>query len=404
MLVSQVLAETAILREASFSYVQASPYCVAFKQVRMGIPSLVIFSDDGKQLAQSEKITVMQVATRKLTDIWRSRRMDADEPIDKARQALWTTQGMLAGRSLFRQFPEYFRETTLDGRPAIYRTLTTDLKMPEGTFRRYFGTPPELTHGEHYQPFHNARLFFPETMRATRQKALLAMLGECFEILTGAGLGTVFGCDVRFVQQKQSAAGLYYVATDDMRIAPQAENSKSVVFTLLHEYGHRFFMRFAPPETRKLVKEKYWQLRIDGVRYVDPQAQEKKDARSKLQVGTRLRYTGAKRTLKAIGEFEIIPSNQYGKIRIKGGDAKLSGDPAAFLSSDWQIVGDDGNVALINPEQTASKFDLVTGQWFPTKYSEKEFEEWFCECFAMFLLGHLEGPVREFYAPLIRVG
>lgn len=403
MLLTQILAETTILREASFTYAQSSPYCVAFKQVRMGIPSLVIFSDDGKPLTQSAKITVMQVAVRKLTDIWRSRPSGSDEPIDKARQALWTTQGMLANRGAFQQFPEYFRQTVLDGRPAIYRTLTTDLKMPEGAFRRYFGEPPELTHGEHYEPFHNARLFFPETMRATRQKALLAMLGECYDVLTGAGLGAVFGCDVRFVQQKQSAAGLYYVNTDDMRIAPQAENSKSVVYTLLHEYGHRFFNRFASPETRKRVKDKYWELRIEGVRYVDPQAAEKKEVRNKLQVGTKLRYTGKKRSLRAIGEFEVIPSNQFGKIRLQGGDIKLHGDPAVFYSPDWQIIGDGGDMALINPEQTSSKYDLVTAQWFPTPYSEKDFEEWFCECFAPFVLGHLEGPVREFYAPLIRL-
>jgi hypothetical protein len=392
------------LLEASFAYYQNNPYCVAFKQVRGGMPSVVFSSDDGRPLTETERLTVMLVAGRKFTEVLRDRdrsRIRGLQPpsdqIDQARMALYTPDRILANQRLFAQLPEFFKIATVQGRASIYRYLTTDLKMTANTFQHLFGKPPDLTHGEHYQAFHNARLFFPETMRASRQQALLVMLEEVYEVLAKNRLTPVFGCDTRFVKQTTNAAGIYHVGTDDMRISPDANNTKGVVYTILHEYGHRHYFRFLPEEQRQQVKAKYNELRRSGVRWADPQAGERKQAITRLQPGVKLRYVGKTRKLKAIGEFEITPSPLPGKVRIKGGGTSFTGPPSVFVDADWQIIGDDAHEALVK----TAEYDLVSSDWFPTEYSQTEYEEWYAECFAIRALGHLHGEVGEFYAALM---
>jgi hypothetical protein len=363
----------------------------------------VFFSDERNSIQQTDRITIMIVATRSLKAAMMTAFRSKEEPKEQQlNAALASPVQMLANRSLFHQFPQYFRFKTLEGRAMIYRYLTTDLHMPEIVFRRWFGEPPsDLTQGSHYEAFHSTRLFFPGVMRETRKQALLAMLEEVRGHLIAAGLGKVFSGDIRFIKQKSRAAGLYYPDTDDMRIEPDANNSKSVVYTLLHEYGHKHYHKFLNEAQHKLVAAKFYELRHAGVKYVDPTAADRQAAAKKLVPGTKLQYAGKTRKLKAIGTFEIIPSKRWGKISIAGGGATFSGNPDAFLNSDWQFVGDDPASAM-SGGGIDDNFDLVSSAWFPTKYSETSYTEWYAEGFAILTLKHLHGDVGEWFAQLVR--
>lgn len=407
MLISEVMQA---LTEASFMYSQSNVICVAFKQVRGGYPSIVFFSDERNSIAQTDQLTVMTVAVRKLTAEfklygWRDDQTEkkgvlATDDIKAVQSALYTPDRMVANRPLFHKYPEFFKFQKLEGRAMIFRHLTTDLHMTEMTFRKFFGEPPELTQGTHYQEFHKARLFFPEAMREARKQALLAMLEEVRQFLVNAGLERVFSGDIRFVKQKSRAAGLYYLDTKDMRIEPDVNNSKAVVYALLHEFGHKHYYEFLPEEQHRLVAQKYYELRRAGVRFEDASAEDRKAASQRLIPGAKLKYIGKTRKLRAIGEFEVVPSKRYGKISIKGGDATFTGDPDAFLTQDWQLVGDEQGIA-VSSGTLSDNFNLVSSSWFPTKYSETSYTEWYAECFAIFVLKHLEGEPGAWFSHLI---
>lgn len=394
--------ETQALREASFAYSQANPTCVAFKQVRGGYPSIVLFSDERNTLTQTDQLTVMLVAVRKLTLDLRSRGQGviAADDITPLGVALYNPERMIANRPLFLKYADFFKFIKLHGRAKIFSYLTTDLRMPEMVYRKFFGEPPALTHGAHYEAFYNARLFFPAVMREARKQALLTMLRHVRDALVAAGLERVFSGDIRFVKQKASAAGLYYVDTKDMRIEPDANNSKAVVYAILHEYGHKHYYEFLTEDHRLLVRSKYYELRNAGVRFVDAKAADRKTAARKLVPGVKLRYLGKSRKMKAIGEFVVVPSKRYGKISIAGGGASYTGDPDAFLTADWHLV-DDADAIAISSGSLADNFDLVTSEWFPTRYSETKHTEWYAECFAIFVLGHLQGEPAAWFAELV---
>lgn len=393
-----------ILRESSFAYYDLYPRCVIFKAVRGGLPSIAFFSDDDKPLTETEHLIVMQVATRKLKDAqreaYRAKIRGDTTPPSPVTQFVYTPTQMLLNRPLFAKYPEFFKLFRLDGKPTIYRYLTTDLRMSEGIYRRFFGDSPDLTHGEHYEAFYQARLFFPDTMRASRKQALLTVLNEVHGYLSAAGLDRVFSGDIRFVRQKANAAGLYYLGTDDMRISPDTNNSQGVVYALLHEYGHKHFYKFLDESQREQIKTKFMTLRRAGIGYVDPQADTLRADAKKLVVGTKMRYLGKQRKLKAIGDFEIVPSKLPGKVTISGGGATFSGPPQVLLSDQWQIQGSDPGA--MHSGHTASKFDLISSEWFPTKYSTTDATEWYPECFAIFVLGHLRGEPAEWFATFIR--
>lgn len=403
MLISEVIPFKQALKEASFMFSQSSAACVAFKQVRGGYPSIVFFNDERNSMAQTDQLTVMSVANRKLVADFRlnGKGVIPSEDVTPLGVALYTPERMVANRQLFLKYPEFFKFQKLEGRAMIYRHLTTDLHMTESTFRKFFGEPPELTQGSHYEAFHKARLFFPEAMREARKQSLLGMLEEVRQVLVGAGLERVFSGDIRFVKQKSRAAGLYYIDTKDMRIEPDVNNSKAVVYALIHEFGHKHYYEFLPEAQHRMIAQKYYELRRAGVRFEDAAAGDRKAASQRLVPGAKLKYVGKTRKLKSIGEFEIIPSKKYGKISIAGGGASFTGDPDVFLTQDWHLVGDE-QVIAVSSGTLSDNFNLVSSAWFPTRYSETSYTEWYAECFAIFVLKHLEGEPGAWFSHLIQ--
>ena len=137
-------------------------------------------------------------------------------------------------------------------------------------------------------------------MRASRKQSLLSMLDKVHKHLAGAGMDKVFTGDIRFVKMKEKAAGLYYRISKDIRITPDANNSKSVVFTIIHEFGHKHYYEFLSEDQRKMIETKFWELKRAGNRYKPAE-----NGIADIPVGTFLEYIGRSSKFKKIRFFNV---------------------------------------------------------------------------------------------------
>jgi hypothetical protein len=231
-------------------------------------------------------------------------------------------------------------------------------------------------------------------MRPNRKKSLMDMLKQVHDYLTKAGLDKSFSGDFRFIKQRSGVAGTYRRETKDIGISPDADNSKSVVYTLIHEFGHKHFFEVMTEAQRQTVMAKFKELKSAGVRYAAPAGIQQ--AVERLTPGVNLVYSGTKRALKAIGTFEVVPAREYGKISLKGAGKVFTGPKEMFITQDWKVLQ-----AGVDALPDVQEYEETTSGWFPTKYAETIYYEWEAELFTYHVLGNLTGEPEVWFVDLL---
>ncbi len=282
--------------------------------------------------------------------------------------------------------------------------MTTDLKLPVDVYKHFFGDIPEqneIDTSEHTEKFNGATLIFPEKMRESRRKNLLEMLQEVYDHLNSVGLSKLFDCDIRFVDVGLKYVGLYFPGTKDIRIKPNANNSKQVVFTVIHEFGHKLYFEYLTPKELTEIKEKFKELVNSGQRIIAEIGFSKK-AVLNLEPGNILIYGGKNKKYKQISRFEVV-SIIGDKVKIKPENENyfsLSGPLFAFVPPEWNLESE--KIPSTDSSDTKLKYDTISDSWFPTAYSMKNVEEWWAENFAFFVLNHIKNQeVHDFFAKYI---
>jgi hypothetical protein len=309
------------------------------------------------------------------------------------------------------EYPEFFKVKEVSGRGEIYRHLTVDLKMPQKSWENYFGDVPEVAE-DAYTAFHNAKVFFPTGTREKRKESLLSVLEPVFNYLSAHNLQDVFSGTVRFIRLRAGVVGQYDPRTKDLDVSPNANHTSQVTFTLLHELGHKHFFEVLPQSVRDAIKTKFLELRhSEEFNQTDSKTALNQQKISELiHPGSILGYNGKQRMMKKFHYFKVDS--------IKGDDVKIvpPGDlpyiannkrwisatiPASLLfGGDWTVV--DPSTRNETPIAQMSKMDIRSDNWFPTDYSKTNHAEWYAECFAFFCIGNLNGPVKDFFAKIMR--
>lgn len=408
-----IFQQRVILKEVSYAYAYLdNPRIVYFKTSRTSMPSLIVMSDES-QLLNTSSVTFIVLASKKIKEaITKAYSTYSDEYTTDQKFAirdlhLYLRRLTPEGIEAFRKFPEFFKFTKLEGREKIYRYLTTDLKMPVSLFTKYFGefTPSNDQHdGDHVEKFHGATLIFTESIRPNRKKSLLEMLQNVYGHLNSVGLSRLFSGDIRFVDIGAKYLGQYFLSSHDMRIRPSANNSKQVVFTVIHEFGHKFYYEFMTEEQRNAVRNQYNSLVKSGKRIVAgiKFANQKSNKILDIHAGSFLIYTGKKKAYKEIGRFEVL-SVIAGKVSIRGEGERftLNGPIEIFVAPNWALEGQT-NQNYDTPD-SEEKYDRISDSWFPTEYSMTEVEEWWAENFAFFVLGHIHNKeVHDWFSQFIK--
>ncbi len=301
--------------------------------------------------------------------------------------------------SRVQDYPEFFKVKRLKGREKIFKFLTTDLRMSPFQFNHYFGEQPEEMSEEHATKFHNATVLMPDDMPDRSQRVVMGTLEQVFQLLTRGGLGFVFGCTIRFYQLKRGLAGDYVPARDEMRVAPTVRSSERIIYVLLHEFMHRWWYQHSTMPDREHIREMFKYQRQQGEQFMDPQATDLYfAAMDAYNPGDRLEYIGRKREIKNYGPVYVIRDidlNGNASIYAEKDDTKfirmrIPVTRLIQMTNKWRKV--DGNPTF----KKKAEHEIESDQWFPTKYSMTDEEEWWSEISALWLMGKLKGKPARF--------
>lgn len=190
--------------------------------------------------------------------------------------------------------------TTLNGKPRIFKYVTTDLGQTMMVYKSILGDPPQDVGEEHYVPFHDARLFLPDTMKERSRTAAVNTLETVYQYLERYGEEEVFTGDIRFIRLSSRVAGLYDQDSGAIAISPNIKKSDWTIVSLLHEYGHKKMYEFMSKEEIKKVEEKFRELRKTGESHMGDldYASALADATDKIKTGMKAEYVGRKKNRK----------------------------------------------------------------------------------------------------------
>ena len=415
-----------ILNEASFKWRKKNPFCISYYTAKESTFPSIAFMNPSTQLTEATWIDIVLFSTTKITKLLRefaTIRYAEDHPnysplkekISKILQATASNNAILSNLEYFKSTPELYKVVRLNGRERIFRYLTTDLKMPLVYYVDAFGEVSEAEgtdHSEHVEYFHGAKLFFPEAMRENRRIAMRHMLGKVYDHLKQVNLTNIFKCDIRFATQLMKTAGRYHIDTKDIRIQPNAEDSDAVVYTLIHEYGHKHFFETLSADQRAAIKNKFDQL---GVEKAVTRTMFRKEFRSVTEfakqhfsAGTTLEWLGKntkklQRTDTFVVRSFVGDELKFVNLRNKiVWTAHFNKQGAEHFFDKWAVNGKKISPPdELRAEEISDRYHAVSDQWFPTLYSTTNCIEWYAESFAFYVLNHLHGKPKDFFAQFI---
>jgi hypothetical protein len=286
-------------------------------------------------------------------------------------------------------------------RAKTLKIVSTDLKIALHHVEEYFGSAPESSEGD--IRIGNSVLYFPEGARASNVEILKTLVETIYKDLESKGLSKLFNGPIRFVKSLGNLLGYYDLTSKDIKIAYSAKNDKRTEYTVMHEYGHKYFYEFIP-DKKEFITNKYKELmKANGGHDDSSQAKEIKDREENFLKSLKAGdiFVSTRRKYKGEWVVEVVEPRLKRIALTKVGEPenKISGPVSVFLNPDWQAKNPD--LAVIQ-YRAPKKHELgETSAWFPTKYSEKNQSEWFAELFSFYMRGNLSGEPAEFMKELV---
>jgi len=295
----------------------------------------------------------------------------------------------------------FYKTKELTSRVELFKYLTVDLSMPSETFERYLGDAPTDFDDNDYVAYHDARVFFPDNIRESVKKNMLSLLDVFENLLDAKKLNFLIDdSDIRFSKLPGKTIGTYNKSSRNIIIQYSAKKTQEVIYTIIHEYGHKFWYEYMTDKHHTHIKNMF--EKIKGVEKYSNIHQSTRDEYMagiipQLKVGQEVHYLGRKRTYKSNSPFTItaVSSEQLVLNALHGGT--LTGTPAFILGGKWKIEGVD-----MSPPKTTDYINK--SDWFPTSYSQKDHEEWFCEIFSFYVNNSLDGKPKEWMEGLLTLG
>lgn len=412
-----------------------------YQSKRTGIPHTVVFPKGGARMYAKNFDVLMikpRVGNQLKADIQQAQRLGATtDEVSQLFLKLWTEilpymahggedmlEGLVMSGTLPQVFPNIFSVLTNVSRPALYQRLVTQ-GFDSAHWNRYFGELPQQDLESQGEKINNAVIFFPPQMQPARKKKLIQFLDSAYDVLKQNGLGNLFGGRITFAKLEASRGGDWDKRTGEMRVQPNTQDDKTNFFTILHEYGHKYWDTMMTSEEQEAVRSKYIELVRGGVGYekgVSKLDQLSKAAEEIVQPGIQVQWVGRKG--KFSGTWEV--TNVRRDIGMRGGkyealvkyDAKpikdVDGNPvvrgpnmhgpveALLDTKRWKILNPPSGMDVPTLDTREHKADIVTDKWFPTQYSESKPGEWWAEMFGVHMLGNLKGEPAEFMNGILR--
>jgi len=281
----------------------------------------------------------------------------------------------------------------------FFNYLTTNLGMAVELYTRSYGEVPERSdnpdhaafgiHDENVEKIDNTYVTFPENIKPANKKRMIDMVHTLNDVLSSKSMNHLFNStDIKFTKLKGGIIGQYFISSKDIRIQPLVKNSKSVILTLIHEYGHKLWHEFMDETTKQAIIDKFNEVSNEheytSTSDISSRTQE---AISELKLKQTVHYTGRKSSLRKSSPY-IIDEINGNQMKLVPDNERFSGFITAptgiIMNKDWRAEG-------IDTTYQATDDYRDTEDWFPTKYSTTDHEEWFSEIFSYYVNNMLGG-------------
>jgi hypothetical protein len=384
-------------------YVLSNEDFVAFTADRSGSPT-GIFVGVGYPLKDADKIYYSKVNSSQFK---KAREAFYDLPLeikdtfihfyeDLADKA-YTRERLISDlKILSKKMPKIFSSKEIK-RDDAYKIVTTDFKVGDNYWERFFGAKPEEGSVAEFK-VGDSYITFPENARESNIEQMKKVVEDVYKTFKKNGLGPIMTGPIRFVKLTGKTIGSYDIANKNININYNAKSDKQTLKTLFHEYGHKWWYEFIPSEVDK-IKEQFYALRKSGNKFDSSSEQDAKNDLAKqvvklLKVGDEFIYKGRKARFKGSYIIRDIDGIELKLSRPDSKDIAVGGSAYVFIKPDWEVKGKKKvndifkkGIELATPNQD---------DWFPTQYSTTAAEEWYSELFSYYMMGELKGAPKEF--------
>jgi hypothetical protein len=245
----------------------------------------------------------------------------------------------------------------------LYKFLNTGLQVNDNTFKSCFGDLPQLE-----KTIDDITIIWPENFRESSKIKCLSILEEIKSILASHGLLDVF--DGKIVFRKMKQAGLYYPTLHEIHLNSNMTHiDNQGLRTILHELGHKWYYEQISEQIIKKINDNFYEFLKED---------------KSFSVGDRL-ICNSKTNPNLNGlECEIV--------ELTDKKVKLVFENDQEFNLDRKYIDDHASIF--------QKIDLL--DWFPTKYSKKNPQEWQAECFYFYLTNQLNKNLKNFWEQIFQ--
>lgn len=429
-----------LVNAATFMRGDKTGYVVFIERTRRPlVPAYSFVSQDNKPIEQSNRIRlykINQTAIKKYLDELGNRYTynvkESAEYIEIADLIGWFARDAKKSKSdeivsrmneltAIPELTKYVVSKDLD-RKQLHKYVTIELKLPLQSFVEAFGAAPDMSSDddEDTDRVGKAVVYFPDRIKDANKKSIMDILEKVYSIFKKNRIGQLMTGDIRIQKMGGKTIGLYYPGSKDIRINYMAKKSKTTIETIIHEFGHKWYYEFVPG-LKTDIRDKYRDARRKGTPERGKSKaletlealQDSEEARLLSDLlakeGTKLSYSGRKRSYKGDWVSHGLDHRKWVKMKREGGDGKsrfngFVAAPSYFLTDPgWtsplaklkNVLKKSATIQKdLAKEEDGKKVDPTS--WFPTKYSEKDSEEWYAELFSYTLLGDIKGEPADF--------
>lgn len=248
-----------------------------------------------------------------------------------------------------------------------------------------------------------ANLIIPDKTRKSGREAILFDFRIAYERLTEYGFGDIVdNINVSFLNLPEKIVGRHCLDTNGVEITLKRSGLVRQMATV-HEFGHSLWSKRMNTSDHNLIKEKFTSLKLSGTHMNDRKMREKiyykASGIDKYAINDSLQYIGPMRTISGrVGTLTRVEGNRFFVKFDIGSYICGIGHIERFKRPDEP----EPQLSLIEREDAIIHKSSPYDGWFPSRYSEINAEEWFCENFSFITFGYAQNPdLIEFYEDIL---
>ncbi len=325
------------------------------------------------------------------------------------------------------KYPNIFTYAKL-AKNQLFKYITVENVFDTTSFIKCFG-PLEIetladSDDDDVEKIENLTVFFPSSMRKTTRDKFRRVLTDLSNLYKKHGMFDAIRGPVRFTNVMK-AYGSYYPDSKEVRIKSSIDDYLELLYVLVHEYAHYYMYNVIPNRQGEIIKI-----------FNEKQIENQVNKEVPIKIGDKIKYVGSKKDRKGVWavsdimgskiklKFDQIEeihltinsspdiikkakSGYYAKKQIVNKDHIILTGPHVswtmekdhlFSSSDFEIEGEIRKMGIDKigySYQQRMIPNYKTSLKFPTKYSEKNYKEWFAECMTLYIFDCLEGDIKN---------